>query len=117
MLIEQLNLKVIESRQGYFKVEMPVTDHVKQPFGFLHGGASLCLCDTTAQLATKQLTEQSFDTRNINIHHLSSVREGLVIAEARLIHHGRTSMLWRVDVYNEEHRHISTADCTIAIEE
>lgn len=42
-LIELLEMKVEAQEDGYLKMSMPVTDKVKQPFGYLHGGASLAL--------------------------------------------------------------------------
>lgn len=115
MLTEQLEVRVIDSRENYIKVQMPITDRVKQPFGFLHGGATISLCDTAAQLGTETMTMQVFETRNINIHHLASAREGVVTAEAQLIHQGKSAFVWEINVYDERQKQLSRADCTIAI--
>lgn len=115
MLTEQLEITMIDTQLDFVKVEMPVTDRVKQPFGFLHGGATISLCEAAAQIGTKAMTQQSFETRNINIHHLASVREGFVSAEAQLIHRGKTSLIWEIIVYDEGRKQLAKSNCTIAL--
>ena len=49
-LIENLQIETVESKYGYIEMTMPVTDKVKQPFGYLHGGATIALAETAASV-------------------------------------------------------------------
>ena len=81
---------------------MPVNSRVHQPMGLLHGGASVALAESVGSAASHMFLEDrdNFEVRGIEIssNHLKSVREGMVIAKAKIIHKGRTTHLWEIRI-------------------
>ncbi|WP_414046946.1 PaaI family thioesterase [Macrococcus equi] len=98
-------------------MKMPVTDIVRQPFGFLHGGATVALCETAASYGSALLIAEDEIPLGleINANHISSVRSGEVFAHADIIHQGKSIHVWEIKVYDDAERLISTSRCTIAI--
>lgn len=85
------------------KVEavMPVNEQTCQPFGILHGGATLALAETVAGVGSNVLCQDSEWSVGIQVsgNHISSARLGdTVRAEGVLIHKGRRTHIWRVEV-------------------
>lgn len=117
-LIELLEMKVEAQEDGYLKMSMPVTDKVKQPFGYLHGGASLALGETACSLGSAHLIDTSTYIPlglEMNANHISSVREGVVYAEARILHQGSTTHVWDIHIKNQAGQLVSAMRGTIAI--
>ncbi|WP_204667893.1 hotdog fold thioesterase [Gracilibacillus alcaliphilus] len=99
-------------------VEMLVTDKVKQPMGFLHGGATTALAETAASLGGMQhvdSTKQSIVGIEINCNHLRSKKDGKIIAVAHPIHVGRTTMVFQVDIKDEMDKLVASSRCTLGI--
>ena len=97
---------------------MPVTDKVKQPFGYLHGGASIALGETACSLGAAHL----IDTKHfiplgleMNANHIHSVKEGRVIATASIIHKGHTTQVWNIEIKSDQDKLISIMRGTIGI--
>lgn len=94
------------------KPQMPVDERTCQPFGILNGGASLALAEIVAGHGSIPLCSANEMPCGIQVsaNHLHMVPKGeFVIATGRLIHRGRTSHLWNVDITNQEGKLISTA--------
>jgi 1,4-dihydroxy-2-naphthoyl-CoA hydrolase len=89
-LMEALQISYLEIGDDYVKASMPVNERTKQPMGLLHGGAS-------AALLIDPLTHYSVGL-DISANHVGAVREGMVIATAKLIHAGRKTHLWNIEV-------------------
>ena len=77
-LLETLEMEILEVREGYTKVKMPVSDKVKQPFGYLHGGATMALGETACSVGAAHMV----DTKKIipvglemNTNHIRSAIE------------------------------------------
>lgn len=116
-LLELLQMKTIESKYGYVEMTMPVTDNVKQPFGFLHGGATIALAETAASMGahlSSKEDELAFGLE-INANHIKSVRTGEVKAIATALHIGRSTQVWDVKVVDEQEQLISVIRATIAV--
>ena len=58
-LLETFEMTVETNQDGYVVISMPVTDKVKQPFGYLHGGASLALGETACSLGSAFILAQT----------------------------------------------------------
>ncbi|ARJ51385.1 PaaI family thioesterase [Staphylococcus lutrae] len=117
-LIELLEMTIVDQKDGYVKMAMPVTDKVKQPFGYLHGGATLALGETTCSIGSAHLLDTSKYIPlglEMNANHIQSVREGIVYAEARLLHQGRTTHVWDIHIKSDTNVLISVMRGTIAI--
>ena len=62
-LLETFEMKIEQKEDGKVVVSMPVTDKVKQPFGYLHGGASLALGETACSIGAAHLIDTQQFTR------------------------------------------------------
>ncbi|MDO5376076.1 MAG: PaaI family thioesterase [Staphylococcus rostri] len=117
-LVELLEMKVIEQREGYIKMTMPVTDKVKQPFGYLHGGATMALGETACSIGSANLvdTTQAIPVGlEMNTNHIKSATDGYVYAEARILHQGRTTHVWDIRITDETDALVSVMRGTILI--
>jgi len=94
--------------------EMPVTDNNLQPYGFLSGGATLALAETVAGVGSCTLCPDDICVgMNVNCNHVHSAVKGeKVIATARLIHKGRQTHVWQVDINNQDNKLISSISVT-----
>jgi len=117
-MIEFLGIEVVEAGPEKVVLRMPVGPRVHQPYGLLHGGASVALAETAASMGTVlniDRERQQAVGLEINANHVRSVRDGFVIAEATVLHRGRTSMVWDIKVRSAEGKLVSVARCTVAI--
>lgn len=119
-LVEHLDITFIEVTQNTVVAKMPVHSSTHQPMGYLHGGASLALAETVGSAGSLFLIDPSkFNVfgMQVSANHISSVREGFVIAKATLIHKGRTTHVWDVEIKDDDNKLISVARVTNAIVE
>ena len=117
-LLETFEMKIEQKEDGKVVVSMPVTDKVKQPFGYLHGGASLALGETACSIGAAHLIDtQQFIPLGLemNANHIHSVKEGRVIATATIIHKGSTTQVWNIEIKSEQGQLISVMRGTIGI--
>ena len=99
---------------------MPVDDRTRQPFGLLHGGASLALAETVASFgAAVHIDRERFSAvgLEINGNHLRAKTEGIVRATAVPAHLGRSTHVWSIEIADEEGRLVCISRCTMAIVE
>ena len=119
-LISNLEIEFIEAGNNYLIAQMPVSNKTIQPLGFLHGGASLALAETVASAASFLLVDIEkyivFGSQ-VSANHLSTIREGMVIAKAELLHQGKTTHVWNVNITDNKGKLISTARVTNSIKE
>jgi 1,4-dihydroxy-2-naphthoyl-CoA hydrolase len=117
-LADALGIEVLEISPDRVVATMPVDDRTRQPFGILHGGASVALAETVASLASAaNVDREEFAAvgLEINANHLRAKRDGLVTATATPVHIGRTTHVWDVRIVDEDARPICISRCTIAI--
>lgn len=102
-LMQALDIRITEIGDDYLRGTMPVDDRTRQPYGILHGGASVSLAETLGSTAAMLCCEDGRATvgLEINANHLRAVREGLVTATARPIHIGRSTQVWEIRIENE----------------
>ncbi len=99
---------------------MPVDDRTAQHMGFLHGGASLAFAETLAGIGSHVSCDkgQVAVGMQVSASHLAPVKVGegvLVYGKAQLIHRGRKSHVWNVDIFDKNDKLISTARVTNSI--
>jgi len=97
---------------------MPVDDRTRQPFGILHGGASLVLAETLASVGGSlnvDLREQNVVGLEINANHIRAKRSGTVTGTGTPLHRGRSTQIWEVRIVDEENRPICVSRCTLAV--
>jgi len=104
-LMETLGIVIIEIGDDYVKGTMPVDERTKQPYGILHGGASLGLAETLASTGAGLCIDNSkykIVGQEINANHLRSATEGLVTGIASPIFVGQRTQVWEVKIYKSE---------------
>lgn len=100
-----LGIEFIELGFDYLKAKMPVDNRTKQPFGLLHGGASVALAETIASVAANAVL---FPEENlyavgleINANHIKAATSGFVIATCKPLQLGKRISVWEVKICNE----------------
>lgn len=116
-LLKTLGISLTVDEIGKCAVEMPITEKVLQPFGYVHGGVNVVLAETAASLgAFKMIAEDEIAFgMEINANHLKAKREGILTATALLKHGGSTSQVWEIEVTGEQDELIALSRCTVAI--
>jgi|SRR5579884_195376 len=116
-LSETLQMSVVEHSPDRVVMTMPVTASHRQPWGYLHGGASIALAETAATLGAFLNCPPDMVAfgQGINANHLRSVREGMLTATATPLHIGRTTQVWDISIRNEQNKLICAARCTLAV--
>jgi len=103
-LMEQLGIECIELGDDYVVSRMPVDQRTHQPMGLLHGGASAALIESIGSMGSTLLldiTKQHPVGIEINANHVGGIREGNVIARGKILHAGKRTHLWQVDIHEE----------------
>jgi 1,4-dihydroxy-2-naphthoyl-CoA hydrolase len=117
-LVKTLEIDVLEASPEKVIATMPVQPKVHQPFGLLHGGASVALAETVASIgAFLSVADQGLMAvgLEINANHLRGVRDGIVTATATPIHKGRTTQVWNIEIKDENNKMVCISRCTLAI--
>ena len=117
-LLETLNITVTEAGPERVVATMPVTPRVHQPFGILHGGASVVLAETVASIGAAvsiDLNKQHAVGLEINANHIRTVRDGTLTGTATPLHKGRSTHVWMVTIEDESGKLVCTSRCTLAI--
>ena len=113
-----LGIRILELTEHRVVATMPVNERTHQPFGILHGGASIALAETAASLgAAGRIDRELFVAvgQEINGNHLRPKSEGVVTATAVPVHVGRSSQVWSIEIRDEDGRLICISRCTLAI--
>jgi uncharacterized protein (TIGR00369 family) len=117
-LAAAIGIEIVELTPERVVATMPVDDRTRQPFGLLHGGASLALAETVASFgAAANVDLERFVAvgQEINANHLRGKTDGVVRATAVPIHRGRTSQVWAIDIVDEQGRLVCVSRCTMAV--
>ncbi|WP_067932017.1 hotdog fold thioesterase [Alicyclobacillus kakegawensis] len=117
-MMETLGIEVQELNKDRVVMTMPVDDRTRQPYGMLHGGASVALAESAASFGTAlniDLDRQMGVGLEINANHLRPKRDGVVTATAVPVHRGRTTMIWDIRITDEQGRLVCISRCTVAI--
>ena len=105
MLPGHLGIVITRIAAGEVHAEMPVRHELMAPNGYLHAGSIVTLADTSAGagcLANLPEGASGFTTIELKSNHLGTVREGVVLCVARLVHGGRTTQVWDATVTQRE---------------
>ncbi|MFZ6025268.1 MAG: hotdog fold thioesterase [Bacteroidota bacterium] len=115
---EHLGMVFTELGDDYLKATMPVDHRTKQPYGLLHGGASVALAETLGSVGaalTVDPEKMICVGQEINANHLRSVREGLVTGIAKPVHIGASSQVWEIKIYDEREKLVCISRLTVAV--
>jgi uncharacterized protein (TIGR00369 family) len=97
---------------------MPVDGRTRQPYGLLHGGASVALAETLGSMgATLCIDTEAYQCvgQEINANHVRAARSGLVTGTARPVHLGARSQVWTIDIVNAAGKLLCTSRLTLAV--
>ena len=117
-LVDALGMEFIEIGQGKVIATMPVNEQTRQPFGYLHGGASVALAETVASVGASAMIDLEKEIcfgLEINANHIRSKKDGVVTAIAEVLHRGKSTMVWDIKIKDEEDQLICVSRCTIAV--
>ncbi len=117
-LLNSLGIEFTLLSKSRLLAQMPVDERTRQPFGLLHGGASVALAETLASVGGWLNVEgpgKAVVGIEINANHVRSVRSGIVAGEAEPIHIGGKIQVWKVSITNEDGELVCESRCTLAI--
>ena len=103
-LMEVLDIKCIEIGTDYIVSTMPVDHRTHQPMGLLHGGASAALIESIGSMGSTLLLdlEKEYPVGlEVNANHVGGIKSGSVKAIGKIVHAGKRTHLWQVDIYDE----------------
>ncbi len=117
-MVEHLGITLTEAGADWLRGTMPVDPRTRQPFGILHGGASVTLAETLGSIAGGLCVDparQRVVGLEINANHLRAVREGTVTGTARAVHVGRSTQVWEIRIENEAGQPVCISRLTLAV--
>ena len=115
-LMQALGIEFTELGDGYLRATMPVDARTHQPYGLLHGGASVALAETLGSSAGMLMAGgNAVVGLEINANHLRAVRSGIVTGTARPIHLGRSTQVWEIRIEDEAARPVCVSRITLSV--
>ena len=116
-LITTLGMELLEAGDDWLRGRMPVDERTHQPYGLLHGGASVALAETLASWAGTCAAEAGKVCvgQEINANHLRPVSDGLVTGIARPYHLGARSQVWSIEIRDPRERLVCVSRLTVAV--
>jgi len=113
-----LDIKLVSAEKDKVVAIMPIGPNHRQQVGYLHGGVSVLLAESVASLGTVlniDAERQMAFGLEINANHLRPKRSGMLTAEARPIHKGRTTFVWNIEIRDEANKMVCISRCTVAV--
>lgn len=116
-LIETLGIVFTEAGPDWLRATMPVDARTLQPYGLLHGGASVALAETLGSSAGNLCVAPGLVCvgLEINANHLRAAREGTVTGTTRPLHVGRTTQVWEIQVDDAAGKRVCVSRLTLAV--
>jgi 1,4-dihydroxy-2-naphthoyl-CoA hydrolase len=115
-LMQALGIVFTELGEGYLRATMPVDARTHQPYGLLHGGASVALAETLGSSAGMLVAGgEAVVGLEINANHLRAVRDGVVTGTARPLHIGRSTQVWEIRIEDADGRLVCISRITLAV--
>lgn len=115
-LMSTLGIEVTQADKDRVVARMPVGPRVHQPFGLLHGGASVALAETVVSIGAwlNLDREKEFAVGlEINANHVRAVKSGHVTATATPVHVGRRTQVWEAKLVDDDGRLVCISRCTL----
>ncbi|HET6559581.1 MAG TPA: PaaI family thioesterase [Prolixibacteraceae bacterium] len=114
-MIEHLGIRLTAFGEGWVEATMPIDHRTFRPGGMLHGGANLALAETIAGFGSMLTVDiQHYDIRGIQVsaNHTGKADGSVVYARAEVLHLGKRTHVWNVDIKSEDGKLVSTARVT-----
>src|SRR5215471_16612509 len=115
---EHLGIEWTEVGENYLKAKMPVDHRTIQPYGLLHGGASVTLAETIGSVASALIVDHTkffCVGLEINANHISSAKQGFVIGTATPLHIGKSTHVWDIKIRDENEKLVCVSRLTVAV--
>jgi len=115
---EHIGIEWAEVGPDYIKATMPVDHRTRQPYGLLHGGASVALAETLGSVAAAMVVDHSrfyCVGLEINANHIRSARDGFVTGITRPVHIGGTTQVWDIKIYDMQEKLLCISRITVAV--
>ncbi len=117
-LVSHLGIVLTEAGEDWLRGTMPVDARTVQPYGILHGGASVALAETLGSIAGNLCVDTSRERvvgLEINANHIRAMREGTVTGTARALHVGRSTQVWEIRIENDDGKPVCVSRLTLAV--
>jgi 1,4-dihydroxy-2-naphthoyl-CoA hydrolase len=117
-LIANLGILFTEIGDDFVRGSMPVDTRTVQPYGLLHGGASVALAETLGSMGAAMCVdaaEYQVVGQEINANHVRAARSGLVIGTARAVHLGGRTHVWSIEIVNDAQKLVCISRITMAV--
>ena len=114
---ERLGIEFVEIGDNFIRGRMPVDHRTKQPYGVVHGGASVVLAETLGSCGADYCTPMGHRIvgLDINANHIRGVGSGWVNGIARPVHIGRSTQVWQIDMTDDEGRTSCVSRLTLSV--
>lgn len=113
-----IGIEFVDYGDNWIKARMPVNERTKQPYGRLHGGASVVLAETVGSMGAAMTVDHSkFATvgMEINANHIRPAKDGFVYAIATQESRGRTTQIWSIRIEDENGKLVCISRITMAV--
>ena len=117
-MTDQLGIKITDYGNNYICGKMPVDHRTKQPYGLLHGGASVAFAETLGSIGAGMQIDynnQSVVGVEINASHLKSIKKGWVYGRAQPLRVGKTIQVWDINITDKDDNLICASRLTLAV--
>src|SRR5271155_5839629 len=117
-LDSSLGIVFTEIGDDFVRGTMPVDERTIQPYGLLHGGASVALAETLGSMGAAMCVDaEDYQCvgQEINANHVRAARSGLVTGTARPIHIGGRTHVWGIDIVNDANKLVCVSRITMAV--
>lgn len=117
-LMESLGIEYTEVGADFLCAKMPVDNRTFQPMGLLHGGANVALAETIGSIGSHITINDKTHyvvCSNINATHIKSARSGFVYGKGSILHKGRSTHVWSVEIRDEKGNLLSASRLTMMI--
>ncbi|HET9189029.1 MAG TPA: hotdog fold thioesterase [Rudaea sp.] len=117
-MMQAIGIVFTEVGDDFLRATMPVDTRTHQPYGLLHGGASVALAETLGSAAGMMLVDPAREIVvgiEINANHVRGVKSGTVTGTARALHIGRSTQVWEIRIEDEGQRLVCISRLTLAV--
>ncbi|MCG5525970.1 hotdog fold thioesterase [Ectothiorhodospira haloalkaliphila] len=118
-LMQSLGIRITQITDDAIYGTLPVDERTRQPFGLLHGGASVALAETLGSVGAHLASAPGYMAvgLEINANHLRPARQGVVTGCARPVHVGSRTQVWEIRIQDDQDREICIARLTTMLTE
>lgn len=117
-LVDHIGIEFLEIGDDYLRARMPVDERTVQPYGVLHGGASVVLAETlgsvAANIAVDSAKKKCFGIE-INANHVYPASSGFVYGIVHPVHIGKTTQVWEIKITDEKDKLVCVSRLTLAV--